>query len=69
MTLKTITETEVEDAALNWLENLGWNVVHGSDIAPGTPNADGRVALERRFQHTLADLNPELPLGHQPDEQ
>ena len=68
MTLKTITETEVEDAALEWLAGLGWNVIHGSDIAPGTTDADGRVALER-FRHTLADLDLDPPLGHQPDEQ
>ena len=59
------TETEVEDAALEWLERLGWNVVHGPDIAPDTPGAEradyGRVALERRVYDALALLNPDLP--------
>ena len=29
------TESIVEDAALAWLEALGYAVLHGSDIAPG----------------------------------
>jgi len=28
------TESTVEDAALAWLEILGWAVKHGPDIAP-----------------------------------
>ncbi len=63
--MKTITETEIEDAALEWLEGLGWNVVHGPDIAPDTPDAEradyGKVALERRLRDALALLNPVLP--------
>ena len=47
--MKTITETGVENAALEWLQRLGWNVVHGSDIAPEIPGAErddyGKVAL------------------------
>ena len=31
--MKTITESEVEEAALEWLAGLGWNVFHGPDIA------------------------------------
>lgn len=30
------TESVVEQAALAWLENAGWQVVHGPDIAPDT---------------------------------
>ena len=44
-----ITEAEVEQAALDWLKGLGWQVAHGPDIAPSTPNADrddyGQVVL------------------------
>ena len=43
----------------------GWQVAHGPDIAPGTPNAErtdyGQVVLERRVQDSLAELNPSLP--------
>ena len=63
--MKTVIESVVEDAALEWLENLGWNVVHGPDIAPDTPGAEradyGKVALERRVFDALALLNPDLP--------
>ena len=63
--MTTITESVVEEAALDWLSSLGWQVAHGPDIAPGTPNAErsdyGQVALERRVQDSLAELNPSLP--------
>ena len=63
--MTTITEAEVEQAALDWLKGLGWQVAHGPDIAPGTPNAErtdyGQVVLERRVQDALVQLNPGLP--------
>ena len=64
--MTTITEAVVEEAALAWLADLGWSVVHGPDIAPDTPNAErddyGEVVLGRRLRDALADLNPHLPL-------
>lgn len=33
------TESVVEQAAHSWLENLGWSVRHGNNIAPGDPGA------------------------------
>ena len=33
-TVTTITESDVKDATLTWLANLGWQVIHGPDIAP-----------------------------------
>ena len=63
--MTTITEAEVEQAALGWLAVLGWSVAHGSDIAPETPNAErrdfGQVVLEHRLRDALASLNPDLP--------
>ena len=63
--MTTITEAEVETAALDWLRALGWQVAHGPDIAPGTPNAErddyGQVVLERRLRDALAELNSSLP--------
>jgi hypothetical protein len=61
------TESIVEDAALAWLEGLGYAVLHGPDIAAGEPKAErtdpgGRdVVLERRLRQALARLNPGLP--------
>ena len=69
--MTTITESTVEDAALAWLESLGWSVAHGPDIAPDTPGAErsdyGVVVLERRLRDTLARLNPNLPTEAQDD--
>ena len=64
-TVTSFTESTVEDAALDWLESLGWSIAHGPDIAPDTPGAErsdyGAVVLERRLRDTLARLNPNLP--------
>ena len=63
--MTTITEADVEQAALDWLAALGWNVSHGSDVAPDTPDAErdefGQVVLERRLRDALARLNPAMP--------
>ena len=61
----TITESTVEDAALDWLAGLGWRTTHGPDIAPDTTGAEradyGEVLLARRLRDALARLNPDLP--------
>ena len=60
-----LTEADVEQAALDWLAALGWQVAHGLDIAPDTANPErsdyAQVALERRVRDSLAELNPSLP--------
>ena len=38
--MTTITEADVEAAALSWLEGVGWRTAHGSDIAPDAPGAE-----------------------------
>ena len=40
MTTAGFTESVVEEAALAWLEGLGYAVRHGPDIAPGEPAAE-----------------------------
>ena len=63
----TITEPDVEQATLAWLEGLGWSVAHGPDIAPDAPGAErddyGQVVLEQRLPDALALLNPNLPVS------
>ena len=63
--MTTINESVVEQAALAWLGDLGWQTAHGPDIAPDTPNAErsdyDQVVLERRLRDALAGLNPALP--------
>ena len=67
MAVTTITEADVEQAALDWLEGLGWQVAHGPDVAPDGPNPErsdyGQVVLERRLRAALAELNPSLPVS------
>ncbi|MEX2529843.1 MAG: type I restriction endonuclease subunit R [Gemmatimonadota bacterium] len=58
-------ESVIEQAALAWLESVGWNVAHGPDIAPGTPGAERsdyrEVILVQRLRDALNRLNPTLP--------
>jgi type I restriction enzyme R subunit len=64
---QAFTESIVEDAALAWLEALGYAVHHGPDIAAGEPAAERSdpnyrdVVLESRLRQALARLNPDLP--------
>ena len=62
--MTTLSESDVEEAALAWLAVLGWHAAHGPNIAPDTPNAErhdyGQVVLERRLRDALAELNPSL---------
>ncbi len=71
-TVTVFTESVVEEAALAWLEAIGWQVAHGPDISPGgdtlTPSLSqrerenyGEVVLARRLRDALARLNPTLP--------
>jgi type I restriction enzyme R subunit len=58
-------ESTVEQAALDWLQNLGYAVKHGSDIAPGELAAErtdyGQVIFPDQLRQALVRLNPELP--------
>ena len=62
----TITEADVEEAALDWLRAVGWQVAYGPSIAPEAPGAErndyGQVVLERRLRDALGELNPGLPV-------
>src|SRR4051794_31054044 len=55
----------VERPALAWLEELDWEHVHGSELAPGAPGNEradyGEVLLGRRLRHAIVRLNPHLP--------
>lgn len=60
-----LTESAVEQAALTWLEGLGYQVLYGPDISPGAPAAErknyGEVTLARRLGEALTRLNPAIP--------
>ncbi len=59
------TESVVEDAALAWLGELGFVVLHGPEIAPGELAAErtslGDGLLPKRLRAALRKLNPTLP--------
>ncbi|NLS77977.1 MAG: type I restriction endonuclease subunit R [Chloroflexi bacterium] len=65
MSALSFVESVVEDAALAWLGELGYTVLHGPEIAPDTPRAErddyGQAVLERRLRLALFRLNPDLP--------
>ena len=58
-------ESEVEDAALEWLAGLGYAMLHGPDIGPEGPAPErgsyDEVLLAGRLRKALARLNPHLP--------
>ena len=62
--MPVLTESMVEDAALDWFRGLGYHVVGGPDEAPG-PYALRRsyadVMSESAVRGALRRLNPELP--------
>jgi len=63
--MKTFTESIIEEAALSWLEALGYETRNGIEIAPGEPAAERvdyeQVVLEGRLRAALSRLNPFIP--------
>ena len=65
--MTAFTESVVEEAALAWLEALGYAVLHGPDIAASEPAAERAdpnyrdVVLDRRLRQALTRLNKDLP--------
>lgn len=63
--MTVLTESHVEEAALAWLEGLGWIIAYGPDIAPGGANAERadyrEVILAARLRAAIRGLNPHLP--------
>ena len=63
--MSSFTESVLEDAALAWLESLGYTVKHGPKIGPGELFAEradyGQVLLADRLRQALVRLNPSLP--------
>ncbi|MHB8628794.1 MAG: type I restriction endonuclease subunit R [Aggregatilineales bacterium] len=59
------SEAIVEDAALDWLRNLGYTVLPGETIAPGEPAAErahyGEVLLIGRLREALYRINTHIP--------
>uniref|UniRef100_UPI0026019685 type I restriction endonuclease n=1 Tax=Acidocella sp. TaxID=50710 RepID=UPI0026019685 len=60
-----LTESHVEDAALAWVSELGYAVLHGPDIAPDSTRPErtsyDEVILPARLNDAVARLNPTIP--------
>jgi len=67
MIASEFSESVVEQAALAWLEGLGYEILSGPNIAADEPSAERTdpeyhdVILERRLRQALQRLNPTLP--------
>ncbi len=63
--MTTLDEENVEEIALDWLCNQGWNIAHGPDIAPDTSGAErgnySETILTQRLHAALEKLNSDLP--------
>ena len=63
--MAALSESHVEEAALEWLTGLGYAVLHGPDICPDGPTPErgsyDQVLLTGRLRAALGRLNPHLP--------
>lgn len=62
-----LREANLETAVLEFLGGLGWQILHGPDIAPGELAAEREdyreVVLVGRLRDAVVRLNPDLPLN------
>lgn len=60
-----ITEDQLEQLCLSWLQNTGWEYVHGGVISPDGDQSERDdyqvVVLRDRLAEAVARLNPDLP--------
>ncbi|HSH03338.1 MAG TPA: type I restriction endonuclease subunit R [Anaerolineae bacterium] len=63
--MSKLLEDTVEQAALQWLQTLGYTYTHGPTLAPDSPTAERAsyrdVLLVDRLRAALGRLNPTLP--------
>lgn len=62
-----LNEQQLEDLCIDWFQQIGWEFVHGPDIAPDSDRperADYReVILQDRLMAALARINPHVPVS------
>jgi type I restriction enzyme R subunit len=63
--MKPITENNIEIFAIETLQSMGWEYVHGLSIAPNAEQAEResfeQVILTARLRKAIALLNPNIP--------
>jgi len=62
---KPITEDKIENFALEILQSMGWEYIHGLAIAPGAEQAERenfeQIVLINRLRKSVSALNPTIP--------
>ena len=60
-----VRESALEDAALQWFDGLGYDILNGPGIAPGEPAAErtdfSEVVLPNPLRSALSRLNSSIP--------
>jgi type I restriction enzyme R subunit len=63
--MKPITEDKIETFAIEVLQSMGWEYVHGLAIAPGAEQAEResfeQIVLVDRLRKSVSVLNPTIP--------
>jgi len=63
--MSSLTETTLEQTALDWFETLGWHTAFGPDISPDGLICErqhyDQVVLIGRLQTALVNINPNFP--------
>ncbi|MFN7913315.1 MAG: type I restriction endonuclease subunit R [Bacteroidota bacterium] len=63
--MKPITEDKIETFAIEVLQSMGWEYVHGLAIAPGAEQAEResfeQIVLVERLRKSVSVLNPTIP--------
>jgi type I restriction enzyme R subunit len=63
--MKPITEDKIETFAIEVLQSMGWEYVHGLAIAPGAEQAEResfeQIVLVERLRKSVSILNPTIP--------
>ena len=63
--MQPLSESKIEDFAIEALQSLGWDHVHGLAIAPGSESAERdtfeQIILTHRLRRAIARLNPDIP--------
>lgn len=67
--MNPITENNIETFAIEVLQKLGWEYVHGLSIAPGAEFAEResfeQIILTQRLRKAVARLNRDIPADAQ----
>jgi type I restriction enzyme R subunit len=60
-----MNEEQLENLCLDWFREIGWDILHGLDIAPDSANPlrldYAQILLESHFRQSFEAINPHLP--------